>query len=136
MKAAVIYWTSSGNTEGMANYIADGMKDAGAEVEVFDIASAPTDLSGYDKVAFGCPAMGAEELDDTEFEPYFAGIEGQLNKKPIALFGSYGWGEGEWMRTWIERANSDGADVFGEGLIARGEGDETECKAFGNDFAK
>ena len=137
MKIAVIYWTQTGNTEAMANAIAEGAKSAGAEVEVFETASAPSDLSAYDKVAFGCPAMGAEELEDTEFEPYFASVEGQLSGKPVCLFGSYGWGDGEWMRTWCERTAADGADIIGgEGFIANEAPDEDECRAYGANLAK
>ncbi len=130
MKTAVIYWSGTGNTEAMAKFIADG-----AEAELFEVSSAPEDLSNYDKIAFGCPAMGAEELEDTVFEPYFSSIEVQLADKNVAIFGSYGWGDGEWMRSWKERLILDKAIVFGEGLAACGEGDETECRTFGAEFA-
>ncbi|MBR3666748.1 MAG: flavodoxin [Ruminococcus sp.] len=113
MKTAVIYWSSTGNTEAMARAIA---KAAGAEL--FAVSEFKGKISDYDRVAFGCSAMGAEELDDTEFEPFFASAEGELSGKKIALFGSYGWGDGEWMRNWCERARNDGAEIIGgEGLI-------------------
>ena len=113
MKTAVIYWSSTGNTEAMAKAIAEA---AGAEL--FAVSEFSGKLSDYDRVAFGCSAMGAEELDDSEFEPFFASIEGELSGRKIALFGSYGWGDGEWMRSWVERAKKDGAEVIGgEGLI-------------------
>ena len=131
MRIAVIYWSGSGNTEEMAKYIAEG-----ASAELFEVSSAPTDLSGYDKLAFGCPAMGAEELEDTVFEPYFSDIESQLTNKPVAIFGSYGWGDGEWMRSWKERLIIDNAIIFSDGLMASGKGDKDECVAFGADFAK
>ena len=113
MKTAVIYWSSTGNTEAMAKAIAEA---AGAEL--FAVSEFSGKLSDYDRVAFGCSAMGAEELDDSEFEPFFASIEGELSGRKIALFGSYGWGDGEWMRSWAERAKKDGAEIIGgEGLI-------------------
>ena len=113
MKTAVIYWSSTGNTEAMAKAIAEA---AGAEL--FAVSEFSGKISDYDRVAFGCSAMGAEELDDSEFEPFFASIEGELSGRKIALFGSYGWGDGEWMRNWAERAKTDGAEIIGgEGLI-------------------
>ena len=113
MKTAVIYWSSTGNTEAMAKAIAEA---AGAEL--FAVSEFSGKISDYDRVAFGCSAMGAEELDDSEFEPFFASVEGELSGKKIALFGSYGWGDGEWMRNWAERAKTDGAEIIGgEGLI-------------------
>ena len=101
-KTAVVYWSGTGNTEEMANAVAAGMKSAGAEVTVYT----PEDFSAekldeLEAVAFGCPAMGDEVLEESEFEPMFTACEGKLNGKSIALFGSYGWGDGEWMRTWV-----------------------------------
>ena len=113
MKAAVIYWSGTGNTEQMANAIAEG---AGAEL--FSVSDFTGDIADYDRIAFGCSAMGDEVLEESEFEPFFTAIEGALSGKTIALFGSYGWGDGEWMRNWEERAKADGAVlVNGEGLI-------------------
>ena len=113
-KIAVIYWSQTGNTEAMANAIAEA---AGAEAfSVSDISAA--DAAAYDTLVLGCPAMGSEELEDGEFEPFFAELEGSLSGKNLALFGSYGWGDGEWMRTWFERAAATGANmVQAEGLI-------------------
>ena len=99
MKAAVIYWSGTGNTEQMANAIAEG---AGAEL--FSVSDFTGDIADYDRIAFGCSAMGDEVLEESEFEPFFTAIEGALSGKTIALFGSYGWGDGEWMRNWEERA--------------------------------
>ncbi len=136
MKAAVIYWSSTGNTQAMAEFIAAGMQSAGAEVSVMTVDEAQSaSLSDYNKIAFGCPAMGSEVLEESEFEPYFASIEGELKGKSVALFGSYGWGDGEWMRSWQERVADDGASLFEEGLIYCGEGDADECTAFGSRFA-
>ena len=75
--------------------------------------------------------MGAEVLEETEFEPYFSGIEASLSGKKTALFGSYGWGDGEWMRSWQERVISDGAVLISDGLIVCGAPDEQECRVFG-----
>ena len=114
MKAAVIYWSGTGNTEQMAAAVAEG-----ANAELFSVSEFSGKLSDYDRLAFGCSAMGAEELEESEFEPFFAEAESGLNGKTIALFGSYGWGDGEWMRSWVKRAEDDGAVIVGgEGLIA------------------
>ena len=108
MKAAVIYWSGTGNTEQMAQAIADA---AGAEL--FAVSDFSVSIADYDRIAFGCSAMGDEVLEEDEFEPFFASIEGDLSGKTIALFGSYGWGDGEWMRNWEERAKNDGATLVG-----------------------
>ena len=90
-KIAVVYWSGTGNTEAMANEVAEGAKAAGAEVDVLTASEFGADkMDAYDAVAFGCPAMGAEELEDSEFEPMFSDCEGKLGGKKIALFGSYG----------------------------------------------
>ena len=129
-KAAVIYWSGTGNTEQMAAAVAEG---AGAEL--FSVSDFSGNIDDYDRVAFGCPAMGAEELEDGEFEPFFSSVEGKLSGKTIALFGSYGWGDGEWMRNWETRVESDGAVlVGGEGVIANdapSDDDLEKCKALG-----
>lgn len=100
-KIAVVFWSGTGNTEAMADAVAEGAKGAGAEVSVFNVTDFSADkVDEFDAIAFGCPAMGAETLEDSEFEPVFNECEPKLNGKKIALFGSYGWGDGEWMRTW------------------------------------
>ncbi|CDE33644.1 flavodoxin short chain [Ruminococcus sp. CAG:403] len=135
MKVAVIYWSGTGNTEQMAQAIAEG---AGADL--FAVSDFSGKLDVYDRVAFGCSAMGDEVLEESEFEPFFAEVEGELSGKTIALFGSYGWGDGQWMRDWVDRAKADGAVVFGdEGLIVNetpSEEDLENCKQFGENFAK
>lgn len=138
-KVAVIYWTGSGNTEIMANKIGEGLAAGGAEVTVSAVGDfSESAVKEYDKLAFGCPSMGAEELEDTEFEPFFTAIEGDLSGKKVALFGSYDWGDGEWMETWGEQVKNDGADLFKEGLIINltpdDEGEE-ECFDYGKEFA-
>lgn len=109
-KIAVVYWSGTGNTETMAKAVAEGVKENGAEAEVIGAAQFDAaQMDAYDAIAFGCPAMGAEELEETEFAPMFDGCRSRLSGKKIALFGSYGWGDGEWMRTWEESCRSDGA---------------------------
>lgn len=118
MKTAVVYWSATGNTEMMANAVAEGAREAGADVTVMTCdAFSSTMVEAYDTIAFGCPSMGAEELEETEFEPMFADVEGKLSGKKIALFGSYDWGDGEWMRNWEERCISSGAILADQGLI-------------------
>ena len=99
-KAAVVYWSGTGNTEAMAMAVAEGAKNKGAEVSVLTAGEfSAAQMSAFDAVAFGCPSMGAEQLEESEFEPMFSDCEGEIRGKNIALFGSYGWGGGEWMRT-------------------------------------
>ena len=106
-KIAVVYWSGTGNTEIMAGKVAEGAKAAGAEVTSFTAAEFSADLvDQFDAIAFGCPSMGAEQLEDSEFEPMFVSCEPKLSGKKIALFGSYGWGDGEWMRNWEETATA------------------------------
>lgn len=135
MKAAVIYWSGTGNTEQMAAAVAEG-----ANAEFFSVSEFSGKLSDYDRLAFGCSAMGAEELEESEFEPFFAEAESGLNGKTIALFGSYGWGDGEWMRSWVKRAEDDGAVIVGgEGLIANeapSDDDLEKCRELGRALIK
>ncbi len=131
---AVVYWSGSGNTEKMANAVA-----AGAGARVFDVSSfSPEMTDSFDKIAFGCPAMGDEVLEEGEFEPFFRETEPKLRGKKTALFGSYGWGDGRWMREWEERVKSDGALLFENGLIINSIPDKyglEECEKFGREFA-
>ena len=129
-KAAVVYWSSTGNTEAMANAVAEGAKTAGCEVDVLTAAEFSADkMDAYDAVAFGCPAMGAEVLEEDEFEPMFTECEAKLSGKKIALFGSYGWGDGEWMRDWEERCKKDGAVLAADFVICQEEPDEEAQEA-------
>jgi flavodoxin short chain len=113
MKTAVIYWSGTGNTEALAKAAAEG-----AGVTAQTVSKFSDDVSEYEALALGCPAMGAEVLEEAEFEPFFTGIEGKLSGKKVLLFGSYGWGDGEWMRSWQERVTAAGAElVGGEGFI-------------------
>ena len=134
-KVAVVFWSGTGNTEQMAEAVAEGAKSAGAEVTLanvndFDSSS----VADFDGIAFGCPAMGAEVLEDSEFEPVFTECESALNGKSIALFGSYGWGDGEWMRNWEESCKEAGAVLATESVICNDMPDDDgveNCKALG-----
>ncbi|MBQ9625086.1 MAG: flavodoxin domain-containing protein [Clostridia bacterium] len=117
-KAAVIYWSGTGNTEQMANAVLEGMKSAGAEA----VSLTPSQVNdgvidGLEAIAFGCPSMGAEVLEEEEFEPMFNGIKGKLAGKAVALFGSYGWGDGEWMRNWEADCKASGITLANECII-------------------
>ena len=117
-KPAVIYWSGTGTTEAMANAVAEGMREAGAECAVWTPADVGADaVKELDAAALGCPAMGAEELEETEFAPMFDAVKSALAGKSVGLFGSYGWGDGEWMRTWEDTCRSDGAVLACESVI-------------------
>ena len=129
-KVAVVFWSATGNTETMANCVAEGAN--GTIVPCSEMNAAK--LAEFDAVAFGCPAMGAEQLEESEFEPMFSDLEGSLNGKKIALFGSYGWGDGQWMRDWQERCQAGGAVLVAEPVIANEDPDDdaiAACKALG-----
>ena len=136
-KVAIVFWSQTGNTETMANCIAEG---AGANATIIPCSEMnAAKLGEYDVVAFGCPAMGAEQLEESEFEPMFSDLEGSLNGKKVAMFGSYGWGDGQWMRDWCERAKEVGAQlVSDEGLICNETPDDdvqAACRKLGADLA-
>ena len=136
MSTAVIYWSGTGNTEAMAKAIEAGLAERGEDVHLFAVGAVDAGIvDKYEKFAFGCPSMGAEELEEDEFEPFFAAIENKLAGKKVALFGSYGWGDGEWMRSWCERVKNDGAYLYAEGLIQNEAPDEAACRDFGIGFA-
>lgn len=134
-KVAVVYWSSTGNTEAMANAVAEGAKEAGAEVSLLETSAFSADkVDEFDAIAFGCPAMGAEVLEEDEFDPMFTECESKLAGKRIALFGSYGWGDGEWMADWEKRCKDDGAVLAIESVICLETPDDEateKCKALG-----
>ena len=132
-RAAVIYWSGTGNTEAMAKAVAEGAKAAGAEAELLTCAEV-TGVDGYDAVALGCPAMGAEELEDGEFLPMLESVEAFLAGKKVALFGSYGWGDGEWMRTWEARCAEKSITLAADSVTVNEAPDEdglAACRALG-----
>ena len=134
-KTAIIYWSGTGNTEAMANAIFDGAKEINADTKLFSVDQITADeAKDYNNLILGCPAMGAEELEEGEFEPFFAELEVNLSGKNVALFGSYGWGDGEWMRTWEETCIGDGAVMACDFVICQETPDEEaekECKNLG-----
>ena len=145
-KVSIVYWSGTGNTQKMAEAVAEGIREGGKDAEGVKEAVAEADLkfvsaatvdelAAEPAFALGCPSMGAEELEDAEMEPFMAELESKISGKKIALFGSYGWGGGEWMRDWEARIQSAGATVVnGEGIIVNGEPDDDiieELKALG-----
>jgi flavodoxin short chain len=139
-KVLVAYWSGTGNTEAMAKRLAQGVNDAGGEAVLKQAGEASAALvKEAAALAFGCPAMGAEVLEEGEMEPFIAGLgAGELGAKALGLFGSYDWGDGQWMRDWVDRMKSQGAAVDGEGLIARLEPDGealTKCYELGKRLA-
>ena len=138
-KLAVIYWSMSGNTEAMANAIAQGARDAGAEVDLMQVSETTAEQARGDPLlAVGCPALGAEVREDAEIEPVVTELEGRLSGKKLALFGSYGWGDGQWMRDWQARAEGAGANLYEDGLMAHETPDDDaleQCRALGAGLA-
>ena len=134
-KVAIVFWSGTGNTQAMADAVADGAKSAGAEVTVMGPSDFGKDkVTEFDAIAFGCPAMGAEVLEEDEFEPMFADVEGSLGGKKIAIFGSYGWGDGQWMREWEERCKNAGAEFAAAPLMINEAPDDAgiaDCKTLG-----
>ena len=134
-KIAVVFWSGTGNTEAMAEAVRAGAEDKGAEVTVF----APSDFTtaraeAFDAIAFGCPAMGAEVLEEDEFQPMFDAVKGSLAGKAVALFGSYGWGGGEWMRAWEADCEAAGIRLAAESVICADAPDDdalAACRALG-----
>ncbi|MPQ44709.1 flavodoxin [Clostridium tarantellae] len=135
----IIYWSGTGNTEEMAKFIAQGIEEAGKKAELINISTNNIDSLENEKVVvLGCPSMGAEELEESEFSPFLESIEDQLKGKIVVLFGSYGWGDGEWMRNWQEKMVQIGCDVPLEPVIVNytPEGDTIdECINYGKEIA-
>ena len=139
-KVVVAYWSGTGNTEMMAAAVGEGINAAGGEAVVVAMEDCnAADLKDCDAFALGCPAMGAEELEDTVVEPFVSEVEGFVSGKKVALFGSYDWGDGEWMRTWCGRAKDAGAElVDDEGLIVNNTPDDeglAACRELGGKLA-
>ncbi len=134
MNCAVIYWSGTGNTAAMADAVAEGCGG-----EVFEVtAITPEKAAEYPALALGCPAMGAEVLEEADFEPFFTALEGSLSGKRVALFGSYGWGDGQWMRDWEERTRAAGATLCAEPVIVNETPDDdglNSCRELGKTLA-
>ena len=140
MNVPVVYWSGTGNTRTMAGAVAEGIRSAGAEPILMEVADADVAvLVSEDVFALGCPSMGAEQLEETEMEPFVESLEPFVSGKKILLFGSYGWGDGEWMRDWAERMRNAGAVLIrDEGVITNQSPDEEaleECRAAGKELA-
>lgn len=139
-KVAIVFWSGTGNTQAMAAYVAQGVQSAGEEADTytsaeFDAAKA----AEYDKIAFGCPSMGVEQLEETEFQPMWDEVKGVLGGKKIVLFGSYGWGSGEWMDTWRDEASTCGCSMPAEPVICNATPDAeggAQCEALGKALAE
>ncbi len=132
-KVAVIYWSGTGNTEAMAGAVAEGAKVAGADVDLLTCAEV-NNVEAYDAVALGCPAMGAEDLEDGEFLPMLESVEPSLPGKKVALFGSYDWGDGEWLRSWEARCAEKGITLASESVKCNNTPDDdglAACRALG-----
>lgn len=138
-KVAVVYWSGTGNTKDMANAVVKGASDAGAQVEVYEADSFNSGMmDSFDAIAFGCPSMGDEELESSDFEPMFEDCKAKLKDKKIALFGSYGWGDGEWMENWQKDCEDNGAVLVRDGVICNYEPDDdvvSELESLGKELA-
>ena len=139
-KIQVVYWSQGGNTQAMAEAVGKGIQEAGKEAEVVFVSEASLEeLRNSNVFALGCPAMGAEVLEESEMEPFVCDLEAFVSGKTIALFGAYGWGDGQWMRDWVERMNAAGAKVLnGEGVMSHETPDDdvlAECIAIGKQLA-
>lgn len=138
-KAAVIFWSGTGNTEAMAQAVLDGAKEVNPDTQLFTVSEiSADDAAAYDALMLGCPAMGSEVLEEDEFEPFFTELEGKLSGKKVGLFGSYGWGDGEWMRNWEERVTAAGATLVSDGVTANDAPDDdavAACEELGKNTA-
>ncbi len=132
-KVAVVYWSGTGNTEQMADAVQIGAEENGAQVSVFDSDAFSADqVAAFDAIAFGCPAMGVEVLEESSFDPMFTAVESSLSGKKIALFGSFGWGDGQWMRDWEDRCKKAGAQLACESVMANNAPDDEALNACKN----
>ncbi|MBR3242336.1 MAG: flavodoxin [Parasporobacterium sp.] len=134
-KVAVVFWSGTGNTQAMADAVVEGAQAKGADVTVFEAYKfGPEQVPDFDGIAFGCPAMGSEVLEEDEFEPMFSSVEGSISGKKVALFGSYGWGDGTWMRDWEDRCAASGISLATESVMANdtpGAQELDACRALG-----
>lgn len=140
MSVSVVYWSGTGNTQAMAEAVAEGIRDGGADAVLMEVGNADAAALAEEKAfALGCPSMGAEQLEESEMEPFVEALEPLVSGKTILLFGSYGWGDGEWMRDWTERMRNAGAVLIREeGIITNEAPDDEaleECRAAGKELA-
>ena len=140
MSVSVVYWSGTGNTQAMAEAVAEGIRDVGADAVLMEVGNADAAALAEEKAfALGCPSMGAEQLEESEMEPFVEALEPLVSGKTILLFGSYGWGDGEWMRDWADRMKNAGAVLIREeGIITNEAPDDEaleECRAAGKELA-
>lgn len=140
MSVSVVYWSGTGNTQAMAEAVAEGIRDGGADAVLMEVGNADAAALAEEKAfALGCPSMGAEQLEESEMEPFVEALEPLVSGKTILLFGSYGWGDGEWMRDWTERMRNAGAVLIrDEGITVNDAPDDEaleECRAAGKELA-
>ena len=139
MSISVVYWSGTGNTQAMAEAVAEGIKAAGQEAELLEVGNADAaTVAAGNAFALGCPSMGSEQLEEAEMEPFIEEIESLVSGKTILLFGSYGWGDGEWMHNWEDKCKEDGAVLVADGVICQEEPDDDaveNCKALGKALA-
>ena len=140
MSVSVVYWSGTGNTQAMAEAVAEGIRDGGADAVLMEVGNADAAALAEEKAfALGCPSMGAEQLEESEMEPFVVAPVPLVSGKTILLFGSYGWGDGEWMRDWTERMRNAGAVLIrDEGITANDAPDDEaleECRAAGKELA-
>lgn len=140
MSVSVVYWSGTGNTATMAEAVARGIEAGGQTPQIIDVGSADVQaLASENAFALGCPSMGVEQLEEGEMEPFVEALESLVSGKKILLFGSYGWGDGEWMRDWVERMTQAGAVMVAvDGIMANNEPDDdaiAECEAAGKELA-
>ena len=140
MSVSVVYWSGTGNTQAMAEAVAEGIRDCGADAVLMEVGNADAAALAEEKAfALGCPSMGAEQLEESEMEPFVEALEPLVSGKTILLFGSYGWGDGEWMRDWADRMKNAGAVLIREeGIITNEAPDDEaleECRAAGKELA-
>lgn len=128
MNAIVIYWSQTGNTESMANRISNDLNVKCVNVSEISASEAIS----YDTLILGCPAMGAEELEEYEFRPFFNELINKITNQRLFLFGSFGWGGGEWMRNWEEEVKSLGKTLGSSGLISNGDESEINSSEYEN----
>jgi len=128
MSQVIVFWSGTGNTEDIANKIKNDLN-----CDMFNVSEANVDdILKYDTIILGCPAMGAEELEDSEFRPFYDELIASAGSKNIALFGSYGWGDGEWMRNWCDEVKGYGCNLLNEGLIVNGDSNAIDDGEYAN----
>ena len=139
MSISVVYWSGTGNTQAMAEAVAEGIKAAGQEAELLEVGNADAaTVAAGNAFALGCPSMGSEQLEEAEMEPFIEEIESLVSGKTILLFGSYGWGDGEWMQNWEETCKNDGASLACDSVICNETPDdeaEANCVNLGKALA-